>query len=73
MLRPIDAARTNHPNSAILCAVSGSFLTSENITAAPIVGYNMGEVAAMHLFGETEEQDGHYKFRITMITLLLCT
>jgi hypothetical protein len=44
---------------SIWCVVTGGWLGRESVKAAHIVRHNTGEVTARHLFGPTQEKDGH--------------
>ncbi|KAI1170578.1 hypothetical protein F4777DRAFT_568696 [Nemania sp. FL0916] len=51
----------DEPMIPIWCVVSGSFWPSIMMTAARIVGFNLGKVAADHIFGTPDKtlKDGH--------------
>ncbi|KAI1152392.1 hypothetical protein F4825DRAFT_461925 [Nemania diffusa] len=55
----IKAYGAKNDKEKIWCPISRQYLSSWMTTAAHIVRYNVGEPAAVHLFGPSDNSDGH--------------
>ncbi|KAI8947672.1 hypothetical protein F4801DRAFT_559942 [Xylaria longipes] len=55
----IKAYSAENGNGHVWCPISRRYQFVQSITAAHIVRYNVGELAAVHLFGPLDDSDGH--------------
>ncbi|KAJ3577409.1 hypothetical protein NPX13_g3159 [Xylaria arbuscula] len=57
--RLLETYDSENPQGMSWCPISHGYLDKSDVVAAHIVRYNVGEPAAVHLFGPTDDPGGH--------------